>query len=387
MLEVCDTYPSNLLFSLLTNMKKKIWINCSEASGDMCAGALAKELLRQCPTLEISGMGGKMLSNAGAKVHFPMSRICFTGFFDVLLSLPGIFRLKREIIEYWKRDRPDVIVMVDCPDFNLPLAKAAHTMNIPVYYFLAPQFWAWKQHGMNILQNYVHNIICALPFEPEYFKEKGCPAFYAGHPLQDVIPLRTLDKLAPDHHQIGIMPGSRKKEISFLLPAFVEAAYKIHQDKPWMTFTIARAPGISKKFLQQFLPKNLPMSIVEPENRFQMIRKSYLILAASGTATLETALIGTPTIVSYKIDPPAAFILRKLAFSKFISLTNILFKKEVFPEFLQEKANAENYYQQVVNWLNNPTKLLQLRHKLQEMRHITGPSGGLRTAAKTILAQ
>jgi lipid-A-disaccharide synthase len=110
-------------------------------------------------------------------------------------------------------------------------------------------------------------------------------------------------------------------------------------------------------------------------------------MAASGTATLETALIGTPTIVSYKIDRPAAFLIRKLAFSKFISLTNILFQKELFPEYLQEKANAESYYQQIVTWLNNPNMVLELRNKLQELRHIAGPSGGTKIAAKTILAQ
>lgn len=366
---------------------RKIWINCSEASGDMYAGALAEELLRQDPTLEISGMGGPMMSQAGADVLFPMSLICFAGFIDVLLGLPRIFRLQREIAKHWEQDRPDVIVMVDCPDFNLPLAKAAHALNIPIYYFMAPQFWAWKQQGMKNMQKYVHNIICALPFEPKYFHQKGCRALYAGHPLNDIIPLQSLDKIAPDQHQIGIMPGSRKKEISFLLPDFAKAASKIHSNMPWMTFCIARAPGISENFLKQFWPETLPMRIVEPEHRFHMIRKSCLIMAASGTATLETALIGTPTLVSYKLDRPAAYVLRKLAFSKFVSLTNILVQRELFPEYLQEKANAESYYQQVVSWLNNPHKLLELRKKLQELRHIVGPVGGMRVAAQTIIAK
>ena len=332
-------------------------------------------------------MGGSMMAQAGATVHFPMSLICFTGFFDVLMGLPGVFRLQRKITQLWKQDRPDVIVMVDCPDFNLPLIKAAHDMNIPVFYFMAPQFWAWKQQGMKVMQKYVHNIICALPFEPEYFQKRGCRALYAGHPLQDIIPLHSLDKIVPDPHQIGIMPGSRKKEISFLLPEFAEVAAKIHDKKPWMTFCIARAPGITNAFLKQFWPDDLPMTIVEPEQRFQMIRRSSFILAASGTATLETALIGTPTIVTYKIDSPAAFIIRKLAFSKFISLTNILFQKELFPEYLQEKATAESYYQQITTWLNNPNLLLDLRHKLQELRHIAGPTGGMKAATELILTK
>ena len=302
-------------------------------------------------------------------------------------SLPKIFRLQSEITQCWEQDLPDAIVMVDCPDFNLPLAKAAHALNIPVYYFVAPQFWAWKQQGMKNMQKYVRSIICALPFEPEYFHKRGCEASYAGHPLQDVIPLQSLDELAPDCHQVGIMPGSRKKEISFLLPDFAEAASRIHETMPLMKFSIARAPGINHEFLHKFWPSNLPMNIVEPENRFQMIRKSSLILAASGTATLETALIGTPTIVAYKIDRPAAFILRKLALSKFISLTNILSQAELFPEYLQEEANAENYFSQIVTWLKNPNMLFELRNKLKELRQITGPSGGMKVAAKIILAQ
>ncbi|WP_243545683.1 lipid-A-disaccharide synthase [Pseudodesulfovibrio tunisiensis] len=368
-------------------MFRKVWINCSEASGDMYAGALTREMLRLCPGLEIGGMGGAMFSRAGGVVHFPMELICFSGFLDVLRGLPGIFRLQRRIVEFWKRDRPDCIVMVDCPDFNIPLIKAARTMNIPVYYFMAPQFWAWKQQGMKTMQKHVRNIICALPFEPEYFQNRGCRAIYAGHPLQDIIPLQSLDRIAPNQRQIGIMPGSRRKEVAFLLPDFAEAARRIRRNMPWMTFRIARAPGISEKHLRRFWPDDLPVAIVEPEERFQMIRESSLVLAASGTATFETGLIGTPTIVSYKLDRPAAFLVRRLAFSRFVSLTNILFQKELFPEYLQERANADSYYRQIVAWLRNPNHLSDLRNKLQELRHIAGPTGGMTAAARTILAK
>lgn len=367
-------------------MIQKIWINCSEASGDLCAGALAKELLRQNPGLEINGLGGSMLSQAGANVHFSMNRICFTGFKDVLLGLPKIHRLHTEIKEFWKQHRPDIIIMIDCPDFNLPLIKEAHSLNIPVYYFIAPQFWAWKQCGIKTLRKYVQKIICALPFEPAYFQKRGCQAQYNGHPLQDIIPLESLDGLSPNSNQIGIMPGSRKKEISFLLPEFAKAAFKIHQEKPQMTFCIACAPGIHQAFLKKLWPANLPVQIVSPRHRFQMIRESNFILAASGTATLETALIGTPTLVAYKIDSPAAFILRKLAFSKFISLTNILFKEELFPEYLQEQAHAQNFHQQISTWLNSPQTLVKIRHQLREIRSLAGPAGGMHFAAKTILA-
>lgn len=365
---------------------RKIWINCSEASGDMCAGALAEELLRQRPSLEIDGLGGPMLSRAGATIHIPMSRLCFSGFLDVLRGLPGIFRLQREIAARWKHDRPDAVVLVDCPDFNLPLAKAAHAMDIPVYYFMAPQFWAWKQKGMETMREHVRTIICGLPFEPDFFSAKGCRAQYAGHPLQDIIPLQSLDELPPDSNQIGFMPGSRRKEIAFLLPDFAEVASRLLRRSPHMTFAIARAPGIRKDFLLRHWPDGLPVRIVEPEERFRMIRTSSLILAASGTATLETALIGTPTIVSYKIDRPAAFILRKLAFSNYISLTNILAQQELFPEYLQERATADNLYRQAADWLYTPGLLQELRTKLREVRRIAGPAGGMRAAAQTILA-
>ncbi|WP_034609286.1 lipid-A-disaccharide synthase [Desulfovibrio aminophilus] len=368
-------------------MVRNVWINSSEASGDMYAGALAGELLRRDSSLEIGGMGGAMMARGGANVHFPMSRICFAGFIDVLRGLPGIFRLRREIIKFWEGNRPDVIVMVDCPDFNLPLAKAAHALHIPVFYFMAPQFWAWRQGGLNILRECVRTTLCALPFEPRYFHGRGCRTLYAGHPLLDMIPLRTLDALRPDPHRIGIMPGSRKKEISFLLPEFAAAAARIHREMPETTFHIARAPGIGADILRRFWPEDLPVDIVEPENRFQMIRRSGLVLAASGTATLETGLIGTPTIVAYKIDSLAAYVLRKLALSKMVSLTNILLNKELFPEYLQERATAENYYKQMAAWLNNRDLLLDIRRELQELRNAVGPSGGVRFAADMILAQ
>jgi lipid-A-disaccharide synthase len=366
-------------------MIRKIWINCSEASGDMCAGALAGELLRQCPALEIGGLGGPMLARAGATVHFSMDRICFSGFCDVLLGLPKIFRLQREIIARWECDPPDVIVMVDCPDFNLPLAKAAHGMGIPVYYFMAPQLWAWRQRGLDILREHVRTVICGLPFEPEYFRDRGCRAEYAGHPLHDIIPLEALDAQRPRHDRIGFMPGSRRKEIAFLLPVFSHVAAMIHREHPDMTFAIARAPGIDGGFLRACWAGGPAVRIVEPEGRFRMIRTSGLVLAASGTATLETALIGTPTIVCYKLDRPAAFLLRRLALSRFISLTNILSQQEIFPEYLQEQATAENLYRHVAAWLHTPGLLQELRDRLREVRRIAGPAGGMRAAASTIL--
>lgn len=368
-------------------MPGNIWISCSEASGDMYGGALASELLRCDPHLEIGGMGGKILARGGAKVHFPMSRLCFEGFIDVLRGLPGIFRLHREIVSVWRQHRPDVIVMIDCPDFNLPLAKAAHDMKIPVVYFIAPQLWAWKQKGLKTLQRCVRNVLCALPFEESFFLNRGCPSLYAGHPLLDMIPFQNLDNVKVDPNLIGLMPGSRKKEIIFLLPEFAKAAEHIHRQNPRTTFSIARAPGISKNLLNRLWPEDLPVTIVEPEKRFRMIRQSSMVLSASGTATLETGLIGTPTIVSYKLDRPAAYILRKLALSKRISLTNILLNRELFPEYLQEQAKAENYYAQITAWMNDPAQLVDIRNKLQELRCLVGPTGAVRFAAQTILAQ
>lgn len=367
------------------DVMRNIWINCSEASGDLFAGALAAELLGQCPTLEIRGMGGPVLSRAGAELRFSMSRLCFTGFVDVLVGLPGVFRLRREILRAWEEDRPDAVVMVDCPDFNLPLARSACAMGIPVYYFMAPQFWAWRQHGINTLRECVCHTFCALPFEPDYFRNRGCLATYAGHPLLDIIPLDALDKLHPDREQIGIMPGSRKKEIAFLLPEFAEAAARLHKDNASLSFHIARAPGIEHDFLRRFWPAHLPVTIVEPEHRYRMIRRSSLVMTASGTATLEIALIGTPAIVAYKLDRPAAFVARKLACSKFMSLTNILFQKELFPEFLQEKANATSCYRQATTWLSDPDSRRRVRRSLQGIRTLAGPPKGLRAVAKTIL--
>ena len=366
---------------------RTIWMNCSEASGDMCAGALAAELLRQRPSLSIGGLGGPALARAGATVHFSMNRICFSGFRDVLLGLPGIFRLHREIVSRWERERPDAVVMVDCPDFNLPLAKAAHARGIPVYYFMAPQLWAWKQKGIETLREHVRTIFCALPFEPDYFRDRGCDARYAGHPLHDIIPLRSLDELAPDEASIGIMPGSRRKEIDFLLPEFAEAAARLRRDMPGLSFAIARAPGIEEDFLRGRWPGDLPVRIVEQQDRYHMMRTSALVMAASGTATLETALVGTPTIVSYKLDRPAAFLLRRLASSRFISLANIVCRQEIFPEFLQERATADNLHRQATDWLRTPGALQGLRRRLRQVRRIVGPGGGMRAAAKTILMQ
>ncbi|WP_419784465.1 lipid-A-disaccharide synthase [Maridesulfovibrio sp.] len=363
----------------------KIWINCSEASGDMFAGALAGELLRQCPSLEIQGMGGAAFESSGAKIVFPMERLCFKGFIDVLLNIPAVCRLHQEITQSWEEDFPDAVIMVDCPDFNLPLAKSAHEMGIPVYYFMAPQFWAWKQPGIKKLQRYVRKTFCALPFEEEYFNNRDCKAEYFGHPLLDIIPLNSLDKLTVNHNRIGFMPGSRRKEISFMLPEFAKTAAELSCEYPALEFHIARAPGISRNFIQQHWPEGLPVTIVPPQGRFSMIKRSAFMFCAAGTATLETALIGTPSIVTYKLDQPAAFIAGKLAFSKYISLTNILFQKEIFPELLQGKADAGHLLTQAESWLNSADQLQSLRKKIRKTRSISGPPGCLNKTANYIL--
>ncbi|BDQ38927.1 lipid-A-disaccharide synthase [Pseudodesulfovibrio nedwellii] len=362
-----------------------IWFNVGEASGDLHGAELIKRLKEVTPDATFTGMGGPAMEAEGLDVRYSMKLISLVGITEILGGLPRILKLlgeiKREIIKV----RPRAIILVDCPEFNFRIAKIAYKLGIPVYYYISPQIWAWRSGRANFLRKYVRKVICILPFEKQFYKKYDMDVDYVGHPLMDVLPLAELDNIPEDDNLIGLLPGSRNKEVSTLLPEFAGAAKLLQKDHPNLHYVIVRAPGMGKKRLLRQWPDDIPMEIIEPDTRYKTFRSCKCIMAASGTVTLETALIGTPVLVAYKVSFISEMVARLLVNVDYISLPNLIAGHEIYPEYMQKDACADTLALAVSRWLDDQTEYDRVKHELIKLRTMVGEPGAPLRAARVIM--
>jgi len=362
-----------------------IWINAGEASGDLHGAELIKSLKEVHPDAEFTGMGGPSMEAEGMDIRYSMKLISLVGLTEILGGLPRILKLlgkiKRELAEV----RPRAIILIDCPEFNFRIAKIAKKLGIPVYYYISPQIWAWRSGRAHFLRKHVRKVICILPFEKAFYEKYGMEVDYVGHPLMDVLPFKELDKIEVDDKLIGLLPGSRNKEVSSLLPEFAATAKLLQKDHPDLKYVIVRAPGMEKERLLSFWPEDIPVDIIEPDERYKAFRACKFIMAASGTVTLETALIGTPAIIAYKVSALSAFMGRMLINVDFASLPNLIAGKEIYPEHIQELAQAEHLEKAARKWLDDKTAYAGVKRELIDIRSMVGNPGAALRAAKIII--
>ncbi|MGE4290859.1 MAG: lipid-A-disaccharide synthase [Desulfovibrio sp.] len=361
-----------------------LWISAGEPSGDMHAGLLARALLAQAPELPLTGMGGPVLAGAGCEVRHGMDLVSLVGLGGILKGLPGILALLRRIKADFKRLRPRAVVLIDCPEFHFRVAKIAHSLGIPVYYYISPQIWAWRSGRVKFLKKHVRKVLCILPFEQAFYKERGMEADYVGHPLMDQLPLAKLDALIPEADSVGVLPGSRRREIHSLLPLFGEAVRRIRAQRPVERIRLVRAPGVDDALLRSLWPSDLPCEIVGPEQRYEAMRKSRVLLAASGTVTLEAALIGTPALLSYKLSNFEYRLTQWLVNVEFAGLPNLILDREVFPELIQERAEPEGVARTALELMDGPRRKTVLAD-LAALRGMVGEPGAPVRAAGIIL--
>jgi len=366
-------------------MNGTVWISAGEASGDIHAASLLEALKRREPGLRAIGMGGPALAAAGCAVRFPMRLISLVGLTEVLGGLPRILRLLGQVKRALKAERPRAVILTDCPDFHFRVARIAKKLGIPVYYYISPQVWAWRSGRVRFLREFTRKVLCILPFEKEFYALRGLDADYVGHPLMDQLPLAELDAMPPEPDLLGLLPGSRRKEIRALLPEFAAAARLLRRDRPELRIALARAPGVEEEFLRAFLPPDLPVEICGPAERYRMMRRSCALLAASGTATLEAALIGTPTVVGYRLSAFSFAVGKALVKVQWVSLANLIMGREVLPELLQERATAEEFAARLRPWLLGSTALDAARADLAGLRRRLGGPGAADRAAQIIL--
>ena len=320
------------------SLKMKYYIIAGEASGDLHGSNLIKELRKKDAAANIRCWGGNKMENAGAVLVKHYRDLAFMGFTEVIKNLPTIFKN----ITFCKKDitafKPDTLILIDYPGFNMRIAKWAHQQKIKVVYYISPQIWAWKENRVHAIKKDVDKMLVILPFEKDFYKKFNVEVEYVGHPLAEVISNFNRDN--PDIEKekiIAVLPGSRKQEILIKLPIMLQVADYF----PDYKFIVAKAPGLEDSFYSEFLQPYKNVSSVTDQT-YNLLAKSTAAMVTSGTATLETALFKVPQIICYKGGKVSYEIAKRLIKIKYIGLVNLIMNKEVVKELIQDELNVEN---------------------------------------------
>ena len=369
----------------------RIMISAGEASGDVHAAALTKEILKQAPMAEVYGMGGECLANAGGEVIFDIKEHGVMGLVEILKKLPALFQLKTDFGKLMEERRPDCLVTIDYPEFNMRLAKMARTKGIPVVSFIPPSAWAWRKGRAKDVAQIANKIASIFPFEYEVYKAAGADVEFVGHPLVDIVTtnlsLRAAKIKAGKHDGrllVLLMPGSRLQEIKRLLPDMLKAAALIEKQMPEVEFTLPRATTVPKELLDGILDNStVKINVVEGDN-YDVMSVADVALAASGTATLEASLCRLPCVIIYKTSPITAFIVKRLLNIENIGLPNIVAGRRILPELLQTAVTPENMSEEVLKLLE-PKRYQQVLQDLDEVIAKMGAPGAVSRVADLIL--
>ena len=332
-----------------------------EASSDQLAAHLIGALKQHLPDAKFYGIGGPKMQREGFESLWPAETLAVRGYAEVLRHYRAITSMRRQLLRRLLKDRPDVFIGVDGSDFNLWLEKRLKRSGIPTIHFVSPSIWAWRKNRMDKIIQSVSHILALYPFEPELYEGTAVKCSYVGHPLADVIPLE-IDQMAvrerlgvaPDRPVIALLPGSRQSELHFMAETFVETAKLLLERYPGLQFLV---PLVSRETRLQFetalwklKADELPFTLMFG-HAADAVAASDAVLVASGTATLETALVGRPMVIAYKMSPWSWWLMRSMRYLPWVGLPNILAGRYVVPEFLQDDATPENLAQALGNLL------------------------------------
>lgn len=369
----------------------KIMMSAGEASGDMHAAAVAAELKRIMPDADLFGMGGADMRKSGVRIIYDIENLGIIGVVEVIRHIPFFFRLRAFLKKAMVEEKPDVLVCVDYPGFNMKLAHVAKELGIPVIYYIAPTIWAWnKGRAKNIVRD-VEQVASIFPFEAEAYRKAGARVTFVGHPLADTVkPSMSFEEAMdyfhgnPDKKRVLLMPGSRKNEVAGLLPVMIQAAEKL-AEKEECQFFIPLASTISKEMLLSIIGKtSLSIEITEG-HQYDLMQICTACVASSGTATLETALMELPTVLVYKLAPFTWFLANLLVHVKYAGLPNLLLGREVTPELLQDRARAENIVSILLPWLQDEKARQKNIEEIREVRKALGSGGAVHRVAELII--
>lgn len=362
----------------------KYYIIAGEASGDLHGSNLIKELKKIDSTADVRCWGGDKMEAAGGKIVKHYRDLAFMGFTEVLMNLRTIFKnlafCKEDILHY----KPDTLILIDYPGFNLRMAKWAKEQGLKIIYYISPQVWAWKEGRVKMMKECIDKMLVILPFEKDYFKNKwNWDVEYVGHPLVDVVNSQQStanNQKLSERPVIALLPGSRKQEILKKLPVMLE----VSRSFPGYQFIVAKAPGQEGSFYDDLLKNYSNVSYVADQT-YNLLSQSKAALVTSGTATLETALFGVPEVVCYKGSYISYQIGKRLVKVKYISLVNLIMDKLVVKELIQDEMTVENLKQELQELLTNETRKAELQKDYAHLKQILSEGGNASSKAAQLI--
>lgn len=373
---------------------KVIGIVAGEASGDLLGSHLMEALKRVMPDVRFIGIGGHKMQAVGMQVLFPMEKLAVRGYVEVLRHYCEIVGIRRKLQAHFFTNPPDLFIGVDAPDFNLDLELKLKERGIPVIHYVSPSIWAWRGERIHKIKRAVSHILALFPFEAPLYKKAGIPVTYVGHPLADMLPavpnraaMRVQMRLSMQNKVFAFLPGSRQSEVRFLAATFIETARLILQKLPEAIFLVPLASSETrcsfKEALWQCEGHDLPITILFGHAHDAIIAAD-IVLVASGTATLETALLKRPMVITYKMPALSWWLMQRKKYQPYVGLPNILAGKFVVPELLQKDATPENLAQALLNLLFDEQAVAELETIFTDM-HSTLRQSNAHKAAQAIL--
>jgi len=371
----------------------KILLVAGEVSGDLHGSHLVEAIHRIEPGVQFFGVGGEGLEKRGVKLLYPAHSLSVVGITEVFVKLGTILKALRGLKKSLRREKPDLVILIDFPEFNLRLAKIAHRRGIPILYYISPQVWAWRPKRIRLIAQLVKKMVVLFPFEVPLYEAAGVDVEWVGHPLLDIVkPTLPKEKafqqfgLDPKQRTIGLLPGSRSHEVERLLPPLLASAHLLQKEIPDLQFVIPLAPGLPKTILSSRMKNiSVPVKVVEGFT-YDVMNLSDLLITASGTATMEGAILGKPMIIIYKVSFPSYWIGRALIRVDHIGLVNLVAEKEIAPELIQKDVHPQRIADEALRILRDPILSRKMSESMGEVCQKLGKPGAAQRAARIVIS-
>jgi len=373
-----------------------IMLSAGEASGDLHGATMCRALRSLDPGVRLIGMGGPLMAAAGVEILVDPTAHAAMGTSEAVGRVPGLYRAYTLLVSRLREARPLVLVLIDFPEFNLRLARRARRAGVPVVYFIPPQLWAWRRGRIRKMAKRVTRVLAAFPFEKGLYDEAGVPVEFVGHPLLDVVPsgldrAKARGRLGVEERQalVGLLPGSRRQEIDRLLPAMLDAARRLAATDGRRSFLLGLAKSVDRGQVDAHLGRAFgaggPLVEIVEGLTYEVMAASDALLIASGTATLEAALLGTPMVVCYRVSRLSEVLVRLLKRSEWISLPNIIAGRGAVPEILQGEVTGRRLASEAERLLVDAAAATAQRAAFAEVRATLGQPGVGARAARAVL--
>jgi lipid-A-disaccharide synthase len=370
-------------------VSKSVMIIAGEASGDLHGSNLARAMLEMDRDLVISGIGGAEMAAAGVELLYDNSRLAVMGIIEVIKGLKDVRNAMKMLESRFRLDPPHLLILVDYPGFNLELARRAKKYSIPVLYYISPKIWAWREGRIRQIKKYVDRMAVILPFEKKFYDDRGFAVDFVGNPLLDQVhttltpdTFRARNNIPPGARIVGIMPGSRKQEIAKLLPIFMQTARMLDGEIANCVFLLPLASTLAEADLREHgvTGGGLDVRIIK-DKRYEAMASCEAAMAASGTLTMELAILGVPMVVCYRVSPLSHKIAKPFIKVRFASLVNLVAGREVVPELLQQRATPDNIYREILPLLVNAERSAAMKSELAHVCSQLGEPGASGRAA------